>query len=333
MLSITVSCNLLDNLLDNPLGGAEITIDSTSNVPAANFVGLNDTQYAKKSVKGEPIVVKDGPQLKENVDLSSGKATLKGNVTISGEDLPEVAKPVEGAPENAGLLVVVKNPVFQDVVFEASINMDGKTVSVPPVTLPGDKTTAIFLGKDDDNPPTPVTPDQSVGLTGFDFAGKEFNQVVLDKISLTPVGTKSADIQAISGEFTIDAKYCAGLSFPAGAVLKIHRSFDDLNLDVASYVFDAYDVYLTIANPLPFKVEMTATNNDASAASNGYLAPGTPENPVTSQVSIRITKKSSDVSTIDKADLLLKLTADSNGAKIPSDINVKVTVDKIVVAK
>ena len=333
LLATTVSCNLFNGILDNPLGGATINVGTATDVPSTRFVGLNDSQYTKTSTIGDLIIEKEGTQIKSELTLNEGVATpLSGKSVISGEDLPEISKPTFGSSENAGMLIVVNNPVFQDVVFNGTIAFDGQSISIPPVTLPGNKASVIFVGKSTEGVPTSVTPDQVVALSGFEMAGKEFKEASLDKITITPIGTKGACTKALSGEFVINTKYCAGLSFPAGTKMNIHRTFSDLSINLETYIFTEYDVFLTVTNPLPFDVEIAAANDKVSAVSKEAIAAGTPENPVSSQTTVRI-KKDSDATEVTNADLLLKLTAASNGAKIPSEAKVKIAVEKIVVVK
>lgn len=332
LLATAVSCNLSD-WFDNPLGGATIDVNTTSDISSSRFVGLNDSPYVKTSTIGDLIIEKDGSQIKSELTLNEGAATpLSGKSVISGEDLPEVSKPTFGSSENAGMLIVVTNPIFQDVVFNGTISFDGQSISIPPVTLPGNKTSVVFVGKENENVPASVTPDEVIALTGFEMAGKEFKEASLDKITITPVGTKAAGAAALSGEFVIDTKYCAGLSFPAGTKMSIHRSFSDLSLNLETYVFSEYDVVLTVTNPLPFDVEIAAANDEVSAVSKNAIAAGTPENPVATQTTVRV-KKATDATEVKNANVLVNLTAASNGAKIPKQADVKIAVEKIVVVK
>lgn len=334
VLALTASCDLVKK----SVAGTTIKVESSSNVGADDFAGIKGNSYAKTGPAGLTIVQKEATPIAKDVTLSSEKTALGSDLVILGDDLPEAAKPVRGTSDNAGVLISLKNDLSEPVVLSAVVDVDGKIVNLPEVTVPASsETETLFVKHKETVDILDTKADDVVPVTGLEeVIGGDFNELKVKDIAVKTTATKAAAPAAVSGKITVGAKYVTALSFPAGTVITINKSFEDLNISLDRlnvYVFNEYDVYLTVTNPLPFSIEATAiSESNVTASSKSAVKAGSPESPVTSEAVIRVVDHSGEkVSNIASADLTLKLTAASNGAKIPADANLKISVDKIVV--
>ncbi len=333
VLFAATSCEIFKNSLN----GQEVKVDETANVTSKEFVGLKGIPSAALSFDKKDIIEIEAGQITENVSLGS---TFSKTLEIKGESLPEIVKPMEGSAENAGIAFTVKNPLDKPVLFEAKVKIDDLSEEKLPVfEIPAASTKTVFIGKKDKDIPCTEKPDEvfAPSILQNDRIGGKFNTIDLFEFKVSEA-TKGAAPAAASGDFTISAKYCSALVFPKGTKITIHRSFHDMNLNLdrlSEYMFDKYDVYLTITNPLPFEIQASAKNEDGITANSQNAAKaGTPENPVKSSVVLRVEDKSGlKVNHIESADLTLVLTSAKDGAELTSSSPFEITVDKIVNVK
>jgi len=335
LLAFAVSCDLVKDSLD----GQEIKVESHSDVTTSDFIGLESNDVTT-SYSGESIYQLDCKQpLEASLTLSDQKTAIPGSVKIDGTALPEPLKPQKGTADNFGIFVDIDNSAqVPAVVFEAQAKVDNKVITLPGVTIEGGKKARIFYG-DEQYVPATEKPDYIVPVVNKDYKesiGHGFSEIVLENMTVTPVASKGIVPAATPADFKILAKFCSLFSFSKGTEITVNRSFNDLKLSLDrlnEYIFDKYDVYLTITNPVPFKILASATSESGiTAAALDAVEAGTPENPKTSTVVIRVVDNSGrKVSEIESADLTLQLTAAQDRARLVDLGQFKIDVDKIVV--
>lgn len=348
LLAMTVSCDLFKNTFKEQ----DVKVNETSNLSAPEFVGLKDSKFSGVNREGDLTAEVWGEMpLKASVDPSQPSTKIPGSITISGKNVPDAVLAKDGssvtaspvAPDNAGIVISVKNPSDYEMQFETFVQVDeGKVMKLPPFVVPAKKDYNILFSKADvpetnlKDSPTSVTPDKAITVPEFvqnDF-GKQFEQIEVKDITVFPLGTKAAAPAGQSADIEINAQFCALLSFPKGSVITICRSLHDLNIHLDrlnEYTFNKYGITLNVTNTIPFDIFASASNTDGiTAVADKAVKAGSVSNPVETTAVITVTDHSGNkVSEIETADLVLKLTAGSNGARIPKDVNIKIDVDKI----
>lgn len=340
LLAMTVSCDLFKNTFKEQ----DVKVNESSTVPADDFVGLKNSPTAGATPEGDLTaeVWADQP-IKVGVDPSLGKIKAPGTLLVDGSKLPDVAFANNGvAPDNAGLLLTIKNPSSIEMKIEPSLQVDDSNIiPLPPVIVGPEKEVGVIYCKGTVKPdlkdaPTSEALDEAIvvpALADIDF-GKKFGKMEVKDIFLSPVGTKAAALTGDSVDIEFNAKFCALLSFPKGTVITIHRSFHDLNIHLdrlSEYTFNKYGITLNVTNTIPFDIFASASSSEGiTAVADKAVEAGSVDSPKQTTAVITVTDNSGNkVSDIENADLTLVLTAAKNGARLPKDVNIKIDVDKI----
>ena len=341
LLATVASCDLLKNTFKEQ----DVKVNESSNVASADFFGLKDSPVAAANPQGDlSVVISADEPIKAVVDLSQDQTLIDGSLKFDGNLLPDIAKPMNDvAPDNAGILFLVKNPSAKDIKLSAKLVVDdGKPVQLPSFRVPANSDYKIILVKQEltdpilQDTPSQEVPDEAIAVPELNTIGlgKPFVSMKLCDLVVSSGKTKAAAPAGESVELAINAKFCSLLSFPKNTVITIHRSFHDLkvNLDrLSEYTYNKYAITLIVTNTIPFEIEASASNSDGvTAVSDKPVKAGTRSNPVETTAMITVTDNSGHkVSEIANADLTLKLTAAVNGAKIPKEAKIKIEVDNI----
>ena len=253
-------------------------------------------------------------------------------LTINKEDIAENTIGI-----NPGVLVTAKNgsTARKSIMFKL---VAGDTQEIFTSTMDPETTTRIFLtnGTDDDNLPVPDgckvinLPENMRGRIAEGFTVKDiriYSAVAAD--NYTP-----AEDDVIT--YTVQASYCSALAYAPGKVLKIKKTFKNINFDFSEYIAgmsgNGFRVNGKVTSTIPFDITGTAeSGNGIQAVIDGTIAAGTKTAPISTDISIYLVRPSEDVHTVDSATLNLTLTA-KEGAKLSPDMTLDFQLTGITIA-
>ena len=339
-LSLAVSCQGVLGDLGINAPGIDKSLDSHSNVPCSDLVGVTGIKSVKTASDGH-YFVEELSKGEVKVALSSAsEQKVSDKVTIDGKQIPKSINPTEGSTTTHGVLVTLTNTSDKDIVFNANLAVDnGKEAPLSEVTVPANSTKTIAYLNDQNADAPDVTFDKAEILpkSSSDDMDKGFELIDIKDITLSHRGKGTNAVSAATtAEFKISAKYYALLAFHAATKLTINRTFNDLrvNFDKIDTPIKEYKVYMEVDNSIPFDIKVSGkTDKGIVITTEDIIKAGTPSAHVITPVILNVVDPTGEkVSEIVTAVLTLELTA-AKGAKFAKDQSIKIDASKLKIVK
>ena len=334
ILALTASCSLFEGF--NGPSGVDVKVDKTAEINTPKFLGI-DGPNVKKASDGTVYVEATGNRTVETSVSGTGAIKMDKPIDITTSAIPGITDPEVGELENPGVAVFVENGASQPVAVTATVNVDGKSCSLPEASVDASKSGKLGYFSVIDGVPDSADYEDIMLLDGgvSSAAAKGPETVEFSDITVIPgKKTKSPAPAAVSaGKVAVSGLLILPLRYKKGSKLHIDKSFKDLNLDVSSFgeAKSGVDVTLEITNKLPFEITLTAkSGSQVKGTLDKAVEAASAGKPAKTSVVMHVDNLGGSVSKLNELDLSVDLVAAQNGAALTLDPDaIKIDVAKI----
>ena len=321
------SCINHDYDTDKTEVAVEVEVDEEPVVvPSNDLLDIKANDVVKSDDQGNlQIAIASSNTASVTTSLSEGIPTsIPGELqmTAAQDDIPDFCSSESGAIlPYACILVELNNTSPEKVVFNGDIKAGGKLGKLPDLVVPAE-TTGYKIGLISTKEAKEYLnePNVSEYIVVEDNVAEVINHIskdeglVIKDMTVKPMQTRAVAPAAAEYEFSIGAKFCAPLCFPAGSELKFDIDFSGEILDVSEYnvTVNDYQIVADVTNTIPFDIDGTGTStNGVTASLDKPIKAGEINKPTNTKVLIHI-KSTANVTKLEGAVLHLVLKTDKN---------------------
>lgn len=331
-----VSC--VDHAYDDPPKlSADIPVNEIKRVDSSVILDIVGDGVSTND-DGDFLYKKDGDgPLHANLPADDVK-TVDGTIKVDLKEAPSIVTDPELIQPS--LRVTLTNPSDKAVKLDCKVSVNGfSKMDLPSAEIaPGKTATVVYLPENQVDTPLvegdiyTALPDECLKRLSSGLLSEiEFSDFKLDFHNSATVSLTASTIY----EYKIEAAYCIPFSFRKGAKIKIVKEFKDIGFDLTPYTQVQkfkYFVKCKVTSSMPFEINATAKSNQGIVATmDNPILSGSPEVPVTTDVSVSISTENDKITVLDQAVVTAELTATVDNARLNTKQGLSIDVDTIQV--